>query len=449
MSKQDETKYSRTDFAAFVPALIGIALSVLAIWSFGFGKVAFSDATDYINAAKAFLNHSPYPRQSVFHPMFRPPLYPLFIAAVWKIFPYSVVAVKLAQALLHGATCFIIYRIVFETLKKRVPAFLGAMVCAINPILVAHTVDLYTEPLHTFLLALGIFFVSRFLKNGDRIYRYAALAGISFGLATLCRPSALGIVLALLPVFVLLKFKDARRLQWIAACGVLLIGLFGAIAPWTLYNYRTTGEFILVNDGFGYNLWLGNAPETIRIYEGGFKDAEDNQRFADYVWGDMIGNKVKELERTDNYSSLKLNQREKVWRREALNNMKQNPSLTSRIMFGKVRTFWTPFLNRFVYGWKKVALVATFVIGVYILGLYGAYQFGRSKAGKEFVAVILSMFVAATLVHVLIAGLVRYRAPYVDPYVSMFAGVALWHIGKRFFTEQRMTALTEAPLGES
>jgi 4-amino-4-deoxy-L-arabinose transferase-like glycosyltransferase len=282
--------------------------------------------------------------------MFRPPLYPLFVAVVWKLFPFSIVTVKLAQALLHGATCFLVYRIVFEVLKKRVPAFLGALICAINPLLLAHTVDFYTVPLHTFMLALGLYFVVRQLKNDERLFLNAGLAGIAFGLAALCRPSALGIILLVIPVVVLLKFKDVRRRRWILACGLLVVGMFTAISPWTIYNYRSTGEFILINDGFSYNLWLGNLPETIRIYEGGFKDADDNQRFADYIWGDLISNKVRELERTDNYSSLKLNQREKVWRREALKNFEQYPSISTRIILGKARTFWTPFLNRLVYG---------------------------------------------------------------------------------------------------
>ncbi len=423
----------KRDLIAFVPVLVAVTFSILAIWFFGFGKMVFGDANDYIAGARAFLNHTPYPHQSELHPMFRPPLFPLFIAMIWKVFPDSIVAVKFGQAILHGGTCWVIYRIVFEVLGKRIPAFLGAMVCAINPLLVAHTVDFFTEPLHTFMFALGILFAARFLKNGDRAFVNAAIAGVVFGLATLCRPSALGIVLSTLPVIVLLKLRDPRRLRWIAACGVFFVFIFGAIAPWTYYNYKTTGEFILVNDGFSYNLWLGNHPATIRIYENDFKDVEDNQRFADYIWGDMIKDKVKELERTDNYSSLKFNQREKVWRREAIKNYEQDPVKARTIFLGKARTYWTPFLNTLVYGWKKVAIVATFVIGVFVFGVYGAVVFCRTTNGREVVVVLACIFVVATLIHMLIAGLVRYRVPYVDPYLSMLAGVGVWDLGRRFF----------------
>jgi 4-amino-4-deoxy-L-arabinose transferase-like glycosyltransferase len=437
-------KFSKKHLAVLIPVLIAIGCAMGMIWIFGFKKVVFGDANDYMTAAKSFLNGLPYPRRSEFHPMFRPPLYPIFIAAVWKIFPDSIVAVKVAQALLHGATCFLVYRIAYELLRNHVPAFLGALVCAVNPLLAAHTVDFFTEPLHTFLLALAMLFIVKLLKYDEGLYLNAALAGVAFGLATLCRPSALGVALSLLPVIVLLKVKALQRSRALAVSVVLLAGTFAAILPWTIYNYRTTGEFILVNDGFSYNLWLGSLPETIRLYEGEFKDAEDNQQFADYIWGEVQRAKLIELERTDNYSSLKINEREKVWRREAMKNLKQDYSTTARIMFGKVRTFWTPFLNRHAYGWKVVAIVALFVISVYLLSIYGAYILSREKTGRDFVILLAVSFVVATLIHVLIMGFVRYRAPYVDPYVSMLAGVALWRIGKKLFSKKHLKAEARA-----
>lgn len=435
---------STRNLTVLIPVSVAIAFAIVASWHFGFQKIEFGDSNDYIAAARSFLNHTPYPRQSELHPMFRPPLFPLFIAAIWKLFPGSVIAVKIAQALLHGATCWIIYLIVYEVLKKRWPAFLGAMVCAINPLLAQLTVDFYTEPLHTFLFALAMFFVVKVLQGSERLYLNAAVAGVAFGLATLCRPSALGVALCLLPVICLLRLKHVQRFRYFAACGILCLSMFVAIAPWTIYNYRTTGEFILVNDGFSYNLWLGSQPVTIRIYVGGFKDAEDNQRFADYVWGTAIKDKVKELEQTDHYSSLKFKEREKVWRREAIKNLTQDYSISAHIMLGKIPTFWTPFLNRFVYGWKIVVIMALFVIGLYLFGIYGAYIFSREPTGRDFVILLAGTFVVVTLIHILAMGIVRYRIPYVDPYLSMLTGVALWSIGTRIFAGKQPLAEAQA-----
>ncbi|MGI8640127.1 MAG: glycosyltransferase family 39 protein [Pyrinomonadaceae bacterium] len=423
----------KINWLIILPLLIAVSFSVLAIWFFGFERVEFGDTQDYINAANAFLNGMPYPRQSVFHPMFRPPLYPLFISLIWSVFPNSIIAVKLAQALLHGATVLVIYKIIYEILRKHTPAFFGALFCAINPLLIAHTTDFYTEPLHTFLCALAMLFLVKLLKDDKFSYLNAFYAGAIFGLATLCRPAILGVALCLAVVIALIHLKKIKRTKYLIASAVFFVSIFLATAPWTLQNYRDTGEFILVNDGFSYNLWLGNLPETIVLYEGGFESKEENQKFADYVWGEAPIAKLKELEQTDNYYSLTFNEREKVWRREALKNMTADYGLTARLMLGKLWNFWTPFLNHFTYGYKMVIPIAVFVIATCIFGLYGAYIFSSNKTGKKFIILLAVSFLATTAIHVLIFGFVRYRVPNVDPYLSMLTGVALWHIAVKLF----------------
>ncbi|MFM9903221.1 MAG: ArnT family glycosyltransferase [Pyrinomonadaceae bacterium] len=416
-----------------IPAFIAILFSILAIKMYGFGNIEFGDTEDYINAANAFVNGTPYPRQSVFHPMFRPPLFSFLIAAVWSIFPQSIFAVKILQALLHGATVAIAYKIVFEVTRKKVPAFLGAVICAINPLLAAHTVDFYTEPLHTFLCALGMLLLLKLLKSDQSLLLKAFSAGIVFGLATLCRPAILGVAICLGLAIGVMYLNDIKRNKYLAAAAIFIFSIFLAIAPWTYYNYRTTGEFILINDGFGYNLWLGNLPETTRLYEADFESKEENQKFADYVWGEVQRKKLAELEQTDNFSNLSLNEREKVWRREAVKNLTQDYGVTARLMLGKLRSFWTPFLNHFSYGYKIVIPVAIFVIFIYIFGAYGAFIFAGDRAGKGFIILLAVTFVITTAIHVLIFGFVRYRVPNVDPYLSLLSGVAVWQLLKRFF----------------
>lgn len=113
--------------------------------------------------------------------------------------------------------------------------------------------------------------------------------------------------------------------------------------------------------------------------------------------------------------------------------MTQDYGLTARLMRGKLWAFWTPFLNSFTYGTKIAALVAAFVIGSYVFGLYGAYVFSRNETGKRFIILLAVTFVATTAIHILIFGFVRYRVPNVDPYLSMLSGVAVWRIAANFF----------------
>ncbi|MBV9956846.1 MAG: hypothetical protein JO360_00440, partial [Acidobacteria bacterium] len=47
---------------ALIPALVGVACALVAIRAFGFQRVEFGDANDYITAARTFLDGMPYPR---------------------------------------------------------------------------------------------------------------------------------------------------------------------------------------------------------------------------------------------------------------------------------------------------------------------------------------------------------------------------------------------------
>ena len=78
---------SNKTWLVILPVLVGLSLALLAIFYFGADRVEFGDAKDYINSANAILHGTPYPRRGDFHPVFRAPVFPAFIALVWSIFP--------------------------------------------------------------------------------------------------------------------------------------------------------------------------------------------------------------------------------------------------------------------------------------------------------------------------------------------------------------------------
>lgn len=426
-------KTGKSNLLIIIPFIVGIIFSILAIWFYGFENYGMVDAKDYINAANSILNGTPYPLRGE-HPVFRAPVFPAFIALIRSIFPDNITAFKIAQACLHGATCLVIYKIIFEILYKNIPALIGSLVCAANPLLAAQTVDFLTEPLQTFLVAVSIFLLVKILKKGRYLYLNALAMGITFGLAALCRPTILPIVMCLVPIIFLLFIKDAkRRKTYFAASCLIYLGLFATILPWTYSNYRRTGEFILVVNGFGYNFWLGNHPDTIRLYEGTYADKEDNQAFADYWTSELPYAKIKELEETDNLSSLSFNEQEKVWRREALKNITNDYSLTARLFWGKIKSYWNPWLNKYSYPYPFVIIVGMFVCGLYLFGLLGAVVLWKIDLGRKLIILLAAQFLFATLLHAAIIGNVRYRTPYIDPYLSMLTGIFLWRAATRFF----------------
>ena len=71
----------RTEFAL---PIFAVVLAVATMVAYGPEKADFGDATDYAGVAVSLLNDGSYPRQSSL-PFFRAPLYPLLIAAIWRV----------------------------------------------------------------------------------------------------------------------------------------------------------------------------------------------------------------------------------------------------------------------------------------------------------------------------------------------------------------------------
>jgi hypothetical protein len=74
------------------------------------------------------------------------------------------------------------------------------------------------------------------------------------------------------PLFVLLPLLDGwreRRAQPVLV-GWLVAGLVGAalLGPWAARNHSAIGKPVLVSTNFGFNLWMGNNPQS----NGGYMD---------------------------------------------------------------------------------------------------------------------------------------------------------------------------------
>lgn len=179
---------------------------------------------------------------------FKPPLYPHVLAVLYDLFGARPAPVYLLQSLMGAATCVLVLglgRVVFTPRT----ALVGALVCALLPILPFLEFQLVAEPLTTLLtMAALVLLVAR----GER-RRLVAVAGLMIGIAALGRPN----LLVLAPVLACwLWRRDGRRL---GAALVLLVGIGVGIAPATLHNMRE-GRLVLVSANGGVNLWTGIRP---------------------------------------------------------------------------------------------------------------------------------------------------------------------------------------------
>lgn len=193
---------------------------------------------------------------------FRPPLHPAFMA-LFVGFGEGAVAVRAVQALL-GALAVPLVAILAERVGGRVSARWAAWLVALDPVLVGFSHLLWSETLYVALLLGGLVLL---LRGADRwrLLDWAG-AGAVFGLASLARPQLLTFLPLLLPWAWLRAGKGrAERRRMLAAFGALTLATCCVVLPWSFRNFRTWGDFFLVDTNGPYNLLVSTEPGAHRV----------------------------------------------------------------------------------------------------------------------------------------------------------------------------------------
>lgn len=183
-----------------------------------------------------------------YHPLvassYMQPGYPLFLAALYRLWGRDVSAVYAAQALLSAATVAILFVLLARVTRMRWALLLTGL-AAVHPKLILYNAYLLTETLTLFLLILFVLAAFRCLESPKP--RVACMAGLLYGLLTVTRPN----FLAGLPFVALVLAGGLRRkalgLAFLAEC-------FACILPFTLRNHQLHGRLILLtaNAPFGF-----------------------------------------------------------------------------------------------------------------------------------------------------------------------------------------------------
>ena len=414
-------------------AALAFALCIVAIYAMGRDNADFADSIDYVTAARMLVENGSYPAVGGLN-FFRAPLFPLFMAAVWSITGESVFAVKIVQAVLHAVTTLMIFRT--ATLLSRSPlvASIAGLLFAINPFFIYAAAAVQTEALHTFLMTLALLLLVKMIVSDNGFdLKTAAAAGVTFGLGALCKNSPLGICIVLAIVMVALCY---RRKNSVAAAVIMVVAMFAAILPWSFYNLKTRGEFILINDSGGFIPWIGNHPANLRIYEGTFASREETEQYQEYIGKTLAAEQIAEWERTKGYSRLSFKEREALWREKAIENAMAEPAGTARLIGWKLISFWRPWLSADIYGTKGMLISAAMFIPLFVLGFAGMWISRKKPGVREVVILFTVLMIFLTALHAALVSTIRLRLPNVDPLLTVFASIAIVAIVARFGQER-------------
>ena len=182
---------------------------------------------------------------------FRPPLYPLFLAGVYRLAGDSITVARIVEALLGVAGIVLLTWIACHLLGRRV-ALVAAAIAAVYPPLVAYSTAILSEAVFV-PLELGA--VAAALRAGDdrqHATRWTIVAGALAGLGVLARPS--GAVL-LIPLAILVGGRASRRsIEAWARPALLFAAAVVVIAPWLARNEVVMHAPVPISDIDAFNL---------------------------------------------------------------------------------------------------------------------------------------------------------------------------------------------------
>jgi len=178
---------------------------------------------------------------------FRAPLYPLFLAGVYRLSANSIQAARCLQAVLGVATVVLIGLIGSRLWGRRV-GWIAAGLAALFPPLIITGGALLSESIYV-PVELGAFLVVLVaVGDGRRRWPWVAAGGALAGLGVLARPNGIALLIALAALLVARAGADRGRVL------VLVAGFAMVVAPWIVRDAMEFHRLVPITDIDGYNL---------------------------------------------------------------------------------------------------------------------------------------------------------------------------------------------------
>ncbi|RYZ65433.1 MAG: hypothetical protein EOP09_14285, partial [Proteobacteria bacterium] len=289
-----------------------------------YGYAPLLDARSYDDWAKTIVDGH-FLRDKAFY---QSPLYPYWLAGIYKFFGHDLQIVAIIQAGLGALTCAILSVVTTRSFGIWAGALAGLLATLYRP-LIFYTAPAMKETLALFLLTLLMLFVTKALnKKRKRDFVYA---GLSLGLATLSRGNAL-LLWPVIGLFVF--FACGRNRKSLARFAAFSLAVSLTILPATLHNYVVSHDFVLLNYTGGFNFFLGSSSTTTgsNAYPPEIS-TEPKQEELD----------ITRIAEKQTGRQLKPSEVSQFWFQRGLRYIEQNPMHQFAALLNKTLYFWNDF----------------------------------------------------------------------------------------------------------
>lgn len=325
---------------------------------------------------------------------FRPVLFPLVLAGVYKAIGHSIFAGEVMQCFLGAALCLLVYGLTQEMFGRKA-ALIAAMITTIYPSFIYYSVALSTETLCTVCLVGAVWLILRAGPEFREPLKWAP-AGIVLGLAILTRSELIAFLPVLL-IWALVSFPRKRHAAygWLTCVALALFTLM----PWLMRNYLMLGSPVLTTDG-GYTFWCGNHP----LSDGGGHC--------------FLPENPPQFTRLDEVAM------DREFYRAGFQFVERDPARFVRLVFVRLWRLWRPFPHADEVGLATAVVGGLEFVPILALAVWGACL--HRRLWRQWLLFVL-LFGTVSFVHMLFMSVTRYRVPLM-PLLIVLAAAALAHL---------------------
>ncbi|UCF05413.1 MAG: hypothetical protein JSV33_16130 [bacterium] len=367
------------------------------------------------------------------------PLYPAFLAFVFRLFGEGLNAPRLVQMCIGLVTIYLVYlsgrRLAGYGRKGRPDGELVGLVAAgmtlCYPHLILYEGSLLATSLVTFLMVASFALSlvcdqdltggreARILSRRVPLWFVALILGAVLGAGALGRPNLFFILIIAIPVWFL--FRCRQRSRGILLALVTLAGAVILLLPPIVYNASQTGRFVPVTAHGGINFYVGNRPGARPIYKP-----------PDWMRRDMQGAIQDSKMRAEQETGRSMTRAEasNYWFRLAVRGIVSDPGGWLKLLGEKLRVFWNgieiPDIVDISF-YRDACPVLRFLILPFAvispLSILGLIILARGTKNRS----IVYLYVGVSLASVLVAYVSsRYRIPAVPILILCAALYVSW-----------------------
>jgi 4-amino-4-deoxy-L-arabinose transferase-like glycosyltransferase len=252
-------------------------------------SIIVQDAVEYHQLAVSLLTDHSFENFDAL----RTPVYPMFVALIYKLSGFSIPVVLMIQILLNLISIWLTYKIAELIFSKKI-ALLSAFLFSINIHQALYAVTLCSDTFFIFLFLISTLYLCKWIK--EKKLRFLIISSVMLGVSTLERP-----VSFLFPfiVVLLILFLDVKPKQKLICASQFCLVFLITISPWLLRNYSVFGEAKLTTQT-GNNLLFCNVSAT-EAYKTEKSYETIRQEYRDYFKSQGIDTVTNPFRKSDIY----------------------------------------------------------------------------------------------------------------------------------------------------